>query len=128
MLAFFIIGIYSLSNTSFYEQPTTIDSEGVNQISVAFQKFAGVIIGMFALSLVISIIFLILLKNFPKCMVYSMIILVLLIFAGLIIFGIVKQIWGLAIGFGIALVILIIVLFCLRDKIETGILLLKVAT
>lgn len=82
---------------------------------------------MFVLSLVIAIAFLLLLKNFPGCMVYTMIVLIIILFVALIVLGIVYEIYGLSIGFGIALLILIIVLFCFRDKIKTGILLLKVA-
>ena len=82
---------------------------------------------MFALSLFLSIIFLLLLKKFPKCMVYSMIVLLLLIFLLIMVYAIVINIPGLAIGFGIALFFIILMLICFRKKIKTGIMLLQVS-
>ena len=82
---------------------------------------------MFALSLVLSILYLLLIKRFPGCMIYTMIILLFLIFFALIVFGIITKNWWMVIVFGLTALILGCVLFCFRSRIKTGILLLKMA-
>lgn len=83
---------------------------------------------MFALSLVIAIIFLFLIKNCAACMVYGMIVLVFLAFIAIIVFAAIEGYWGICIGFGVALLLMLIVLCCFWSRLKTGILLLEVAT
>ena len=128
ILTFLIIGIYALATyTEFYSATTTVDTSGIAAVSLVFKKFVGVIIGMFILSILISIGFLLLIKNFPSCMVYGMIILVYVILVVVIIIVIVQGAWGIAIALGIMLLIMTIVLFCFWDRIKIGILLLQVS-
>lgn len=91
------------------------------------KKFGGVVAGMFVLSLLLSIAFLLLVKAFPKCMIYTMIILIFLALAALIVFGIINQLWWMVIAFGITILGLGCVLFCYRSRIAAGIMLLKMA-
>lgn len=82
---------------------------------------------MFGLSIVVSVIFLLLVKKFPKCMVYTMIVLTILLLIALIIFGIIKSNWWLVIVCGIFLLVTIIALACCWKKLKIGIKLLEAA-
>lgn len=97
-------------------------------LAAVFSTQGGIIVGMFFFSIALAVIFLLLLKFFPKCMIYTMIGLIFCVFAALIVFGIINQIWWMVITFAITLAITACLLFCFRDRIATGIVLLRVAT
>lgn len=100
----------------------------ISGISVAFSTQGGIIVAMFFLSIVLAIGYILLIKNFPKCMIYSMILLFYLVLVALIVLGIINQIWWMVITFGVIILITTCILFCFRDRIVTGIILLKVAS
>lgn len=82
---------------------------------------------MIVLSVVLSLLFLLLLIKFPKCMFYSM-----LIFGGLLILAlaIIMFIAGSYVGGALILVLFLIfavVMYCNRDKIQIGVVLLETA-
>ena len=109
----------------FYQAETlSVNTEGITNVSRIFWKFLGVILGMFALSLVIAIIFLFLIKNCAACMVYGMIVLVFIAFIVIIVYAAIEGFWGICIGFGVALLLMVIVLCCYWSRLKTGILLL----
>lgn len=99
----------------------------ISGVSIAFSTQGGIIVAMFFLSLVLAIIFLFMVKKFPKCMIYSLIIVFYLVLIALIILGIVNGIWWMVATFGVILLVISCVLYCFRSRILTGILLLKVA-
>ena len=98
-----------------------------SSIGATFSRTAGSIIGMMVLSLLMSIIFVFLCGKFPKCIVYTSIIFTFAIYLGLIIVGFVIKSYGLAISFIIVLLINALMLWCNKDKIRVGIVLLKVS-
>lgn len=99
----------------------------ISGISVAFSTQGGIIVGMFFLSLILAVGFIFLVKKFPKCMIYSMIVAFYLILVALIVLGIINGIWWLVITFGVMLLVTSCILFCFRDRIVTGIILLRVS-
>lgn len=103
-------------------------SADISGIANAFSTQGGIIVGMFFFSIAVSIVFLFLLKLFPKCMIYTFIGLIFLVFAALIVFGAINKIWWMVIVFGIAILLTALMVWCCRNKIHTGILLMKVAT
>ena len=76
------------------------------------------------LSLVIAILFVLLLKNCAACMVYGMIVLVFLVMIVVIVIAAIEGAWGLSIGFGVALLLMAIVLCCFWSRLKIGIMLL----
>lgn len=103
-------------------------SADISGIANAFSTQGGIIVGMFFFSIALSIAFLFLLKLFPGCMIYTFIVLIFLVFAALIVFGAINQIWWMVIVFGISILLTALMLWCCRNKIKTGILLIKVAS
>jgi len=82
---------------------------------------------MLFLSIFLSVGFIFMCKMFPKCMVYSMIIGTLLVYIGLIIFGIVIESYAISAVFGIMLIINLIILWCYWSRIQIAIVLLEVS-
>ncbi len=72
---------------AFYGTGTKVDISGLASV---FSTQGGIIAGMFCLSIILAILFVFLLKMFPKCMVYSMIGLIYITFIALIVVGIIK--------------------------------------
>lgn len=103
---------------------TKTDMSGLASV---FSTQGGIIIGMFFMSLALAIGFLFLIKAFPKCVVYTMIVLIYLVFAALIVLGIVNGIWWMVVTFAVSLLLITCMLWCFWGHIRTGIVLLKVA-
>jgi hypothetical protein len=86
-----------------------------------------VIIGMIVLSVVLAVVFLCLIIKFPSCMFYSMLILgAILILALAILLFVVGSVAG-GVIFLVILLIYLLVIWCSRDKIKIGIVLLETA-
>ena len=98
-----------------------------SSIGATFTRAAGPIIGMMILSLLMSIIFVFLCGKFPKCVVYTSIVFTFAIYIGLVILGFVIKNYGLVISFIIVLLINALMLWCYKDKIRVGVILLKVS-
>ena len=90
------------------------------------EKYAGIIIGMVFLSLLISVLWVVLIRFFPRCMFYTMLILSTVLFLTLIGVAAYKEIYSLMTVFIIILAIYAIFLLCYRAQIKTGIVLLEV--
>ena len=122
-------GIYFLiSGSSLISQMmTATTSPDTIALAQIMAKYAGYIVGMVALSIALSIILVVLSRLFPKCMVYTMMALTLLVYIGVIVLGIVIGNTALAIVFGIILVINLIILWCYWGYIQIGIKLLECA-
>lgn len=79
-------------------------------------------------SIIVSLLYVFLIKIMPVIMVYVMIFVSLGILALLALIGVVIGNYGLAIGMGITFLVYLIILFCFKDRIMMGIILVKVAT
>ncbi len=112
---------------TFYEKTWTGSQTNISGFATVFSTQGGIIVGMFFFSLVLSIAFMLLLKAFPKCVVYTMITMIYLVFGALIVFGIINAIWWMVITFAVSLLVISCMLFCFRRDIQTGIVLLKVS-
>lgn len=108
----------NIVNAKYFTQPLTVIKE-------IFVKYWPVVIGMFGLSLVLSVVFLCLVRYCTKCMVYTLIISTILIMLGIIGISIVSQAWGTLISTAIGLLLFLCLLFCYRKDISRGITLLK---
>lgn len=89
---------------------------------------AGIIAAGLASSVIVSFGYVLLIKAFPRPMVYLMTILSLAVIAAMALIGLIIGNLGLLIGFGVTFLIYLLVLYCLRNKIETGIAMVKIAT
>lgn len=90
-------------------------------------KYAPYIVGMMALSICLSILFVFLSRLVPKCLIYSMIVLTFLVYLAVIILGFVIENYALAIVFIIILLINALILWCYWDYIRIGLVLLECA-
>lgn len=129
MGAFIGIGIYYLVIskdifTQFWYNQIQL-SQPLTVIKQLFVKYWPVIVGAFVLSIVLALIYICLLRACTKCMVYSMIVIAILAFLGLIGISIVEKAWGTVAAAGVGLLIFLCFLFCFRSSISRGIVLLK---
>jgi hypothetical protein len=92
------------------------------------QKNAMVLVAGIASAILVSFVYVLLLKTFPRPMVYFMIVLSMSIIGAMALIGLLTGNIGLLIGMGITFLIYALILFCLRKKIDTGIAMVKVAT
>lgn len=86
-----------------------------------------VIVGMVLLSIVLAIVFLLLLVKFPKCVFYTMLILGALLILALAVGMFLAQ---NPIGGGVVLALLVVyaaAIYCSREKIQAGVVLLETA-
>lgn len=90
-------------------------------------KYAGYVAGMMVLSICLSVLFVFLTKAFPKCVVYSMIVLTFVVYLVLIIIGFVMENIALSVVFIIVLLINAIILWCYWGYIKIGIVLIECA-
>jgi hypothetical protein len=109
----------------FFNSTSTTDISGV---SAAFSTQGGIIVGMFFFSLALAIAFIFLVKAFPKCVVYTMVAIIYIIFIALIVLGIINGIWWMVATFGVTILMISCIIYCFRSKISTGILLLQIGT
>ena len=118
MLTMIVIGAIMIHDgQAFYKQTWSGSQTNISALSSVFSTQGGIIVGMFFFSLALSIVFMLLLKAFPKCMVYSMIAMIYLVFAALIVFGAINQIWWMVITFSISLFFISCMLCCFRKDI-----------
>ena len=124
VLALFGVGGYYVHLYHSEYSPNLSADDATLDIS----KYAVEIITCLGVSVILSFLYIFLLRLYPKVMVYTMIGLTLGLLAVLAIAGIFMGQIGITIGMGITLLIYALVLFCFRKKIQTGIVLVKVAT
>jgi hypothetical protein len=79
---------------------------------------------MIALSLILSVIFVFLCAKFPKCVVYTGIVVTFVVYAGLIVLAIIAKIWVIAVITIIVALLNACLLYCYRNQIKIGIVLL----
>lgn len=126
LAAFFGIGIMEISEFNGMDR-VTLNGE-LKDDDLHFQEHAAIIAGGIGSSILISFAYVLLLKAFPRPMVYFMIALSLSVLAAMAIIGLIIGNLGLFIGMGVTFLVYALVLFCLRKKIDTGIALIKIAT
>lgn len=94
-------------------------------ISSSFSNYSGIILGMFALSLIMAILYVILIKNCPRGVVYGMLLLAFLTVLAIFILSLAYAAYGLAIAMAIILIIMVLLIYCFWDRIKVGIILLQ---
>lgn len=80
------------------------------------------------ISMVIAYLYVFLIKTFPKPMTYFMMAASLIVIAGLAVVGIILKETGVWVSFGIIFLVYTLILFCFRNKINSGIAILSIAT
>ena len=90
-------------------------------------KHVGPIIGMLILSNVLSVVFILLAKNFPRCLFYTMMVITFFIYLAIIIIGFVLKSYGLAFIFIVIFAINALILWCYWDYIKIGLKLIECA-
>lgn len=96
-------------------------------IGYIISRVAGPIVGMLALSSILSFVTVLMAKSFPKVTMYFLIGFTFAVYAALIAVGFIFTIYALAIVFIIVLVINAIMLCCLWDYIKIGLKLMECA-
>lgn len=127
IFAALIIGAIMINDgRQFYNTVYTDNNTNFNMAGLAsvFSTQGGIIVGMFFFSLVLAVLYIFLIKKFTRCMVYSMAVLIFIIYAALIVFGAINGLWWMVIVFGLAVVFTALMLWCFWGRIQTGILLL----
>ena len=90
-------------------------------------RYAGLVVGMFAFSILLSFIYILLVRMFPKCMVYTVIVLTFVLYIALTVLGFIIQNYYIA-AIGILMILVTaLMLCCCWSKIKIGIQLLKAA-
>lgn len=123
-LVFFGVGGYYISVKDDHPTPRPQDLSD----ELILSEYAPQILSCVFGSIVVSLVYILLIKLMPAVMVIVMIFLSLGMLALLTIIGIATENYGLAIPLGIIFIVYSIVLFCFRDRIKMGIVLVKVAT
>lgn len=135
-IVFVAIGLFYIKSTSvkqvfnnYMGNQDFTSSQGQETDYIHYLKSAlPIIISMVGLAIILSVIFLVLLIKFPRCMFYTMLavalilitaLMVLMFYSGVIIAGIVLLL--MLLGFGCFL-------FCVRGKIRAGVVLLNTAS
>ena len=90
-------------------------------------SYAPYIVGMMALSICLSILFVFLSRLIPKCLIYSMIVLTFLVYVAIIVLGFVIDQIALSIVFIVILLINALILWCYWGYIQIGLVLLECA-
>lgn len=125
MVFFFVfLGVFIAGGAYYIGQKGDIQIES----SLYVSQNAGEIVTCLIISLVLSFLYIFLIKLMPKVMVYALMVLSMAILFGLAIFGFVIGSLGMAITFLVIFVVYALVLMCLRKKIDMGIILVKIAS
>lgn len=127
LVIFMGVGVLEISEFNSLE-PVEGPLREAEREDLYIQKNAIVLIAGIASAVLTSFIYVLLLKTFPRPMVYFMIVLSMSIILGMAIIGLAIGNLGLFIGMGVTFLIYALVLCCLRKKIDTGIAMVKVAT
>lgn len=122
-ILFFGIGIFYIATTD-----TSSTNLSADDSSTSIGRNVGAITVCTLSSIIVSLLYIFLIKLFPKQMVYGMIFISLGLMGLLCVIGLATGNIAITIFFGILLLIYGIVLFVCRNKIRTGIALVKVAT
>lgn len=123
-VCFLAVGGYYIATRSDYEQPTP----DYNTSTFSFGQYKAPILVCTFSSVVVSLVYIFLIKLFPRGMVLTLIFVSLGLLAVLCIIGLAIGNYGLAISMAIVLLVYAIVLACFKNRIKTGIVLVKVAT
>ena len=121
---FILFGLFIGVGAYYISQKGSIDTSGDLHIS----KYSGEIIGCLSIALILSFIYIILVKLMPKIMVYTLIILSLVLLFGIGIIFVAIGLIEAAIPIFITFAIYAVVLYCLRKKIDLGIILIRIAS
>lgn len=106
-------GIYFIiEGNDFIDDMLSVEINSPTALGSIIAHYAGYVVGMMALSVALSIIFVLLCKAFPACMVYGMMVFSFLVYIGLIALGFLTLNYALAIVFIAVLLINALILYC----------------
>lgn len=74
-----------------------------------------------------SIFYLVMLRFYPKCMIYTLVVFVLCVMFSIMVLCIANNNYGFAVAIAVCILFLVFYIYCVRDQIETGISLLKLS-
>jgi len=97
-------------------------------MTITIKKYYPLIGIMFGVSIIISLIYLVLLKYQTKCMVYFLIVMIFVILVLILIFALVQKITGLIVSMVVTIFLFALLLWCFRDHLQKGIQILMIAT
>lgn len=130
ILTFIILGSYFIADQSSTLKQIVISGvqDSSNTLAAVFSKFYKIIATMFGLAILIAFAYMNLVRCFPKCMVYLLIVSVFCIMFAILIIGIANNNYGLVVAMSFGLFFFGIFLFCVRDQIEVGVKVLAIAS
>jgi len=125
-----ILGLYVIIQQSdafkTIQDSTIVDISSI--LTITIKKYYQIIGVMFAISIIVSLIYLILLKCQTKCMVYLLIITIFCLLIAICIFALIQKNTGLIVSMVIAIVLFGLLLWCFRNYLKKGIQILMIAT
>ena len=123
IIVFIVLGIFVMADQSSalgraINNPT--DTSSSNVLAVVFSKYPGLIAAMLVLSIIISILYLILVRYCLKCVIYTMIVAVFCILFAILVLAIYSNNFGLIVAMSVIIFLFIVFLFCFREDLELG--------
>lgn len=123
MIVFIVQGIFVMADQSSalgraINNPS--DTSSSNVFAIVFSKYPGLIAAMLVLSIVISILYLILVRYCLKCVIYTMIVAVFCILFAILVLAIYSNNFGLIVAMSVIILLFIVFLFCFREDLELG--------
>lgn len=123
MIVFIVLGIFVMADQSSalgraINNPS--DTSSSNVFAIVFSKYPGLIAAMLVLSIVISILYLILVRYCLKCVIYTMIVAVFCILFAILVLAIYSNNFGLIVAMSVIIFLFIVFLFCFREELELG--------
>lgn len=119
ILVLIILGLYVIIEQS--DRFKTIETSKINDsssiLTITIKKYYQIIGIMFSISIIVSFIYLVLLRFQTRCMVYLLIILIICLLMAILIFALIQKNTGLIILMVIAIVVFCILIWCFRDHL-----------
>lgn len=119
ILTFFVLGLFVMADQSSSLREMMNSSGGVdssNVIGDVFSKYPGLISVMLALSIVIAVLYLILVRYCLRCVVYTMVVAMFCILFAILVMGIYSNNFGLIVAMSVSIVFFILFLICMRNE------------
>jgi hypothetical protein len=125
-----ILGSYVMSDqsTALRQIITEISDEtSSNILAIVFTNYKGVISVCYLISVLISFVYLTLVRCFPKCMVYLLIMMAFCILFAILVLGIAWNNNGLIITMALSLLFFVVFIYFCWESLNLGIQLLQIA-
>ena len=130
IIVFVVLGIFVMADQSSalgraINNPS--DTSSSNILAVVFSKYPGLITAMFILSIIISVLYLILVRYCLRCVIYTMIVAVFCILFAILVMAIYSNNFGLIVTMSITIFLFIVFIFCFKEELELGMKLMEIA-